>query len=53
VALIENISLNIKKWHETCQEMFVTNAWVSRDVVMCRWGVAKNRTIGEKELRLP
>jgi len=26
VALIENIPLNIKTKHETCQEMFVANA---------------------------
>jgi len=26
-------------------------AYVSGDVMMCRWDVAKNRTIGEKVLR--
>ena len=31
-----------------CQEMFFVNAWVPGDVMMCRWGVAKNGTIGEK-----
>jgi len=25
--------------------------WVSGDIARCRWGVAKNRTIGEKALR--
>jgi len=26
MALIENIPLNIKKWHETCQEIVVAYA---------------------------
>ena len=30
-----------------CQEMFVVNLWVTGDVMICRWGVAKNGTIGE------
>jgi len=30
--------------------MFVANVKVSGDVMICRWGVAKNRTIGEKRL---
>jgi len=51
VALLGSIPLNIKKWHDMCHEMFVINAKVSGDVMMCRWGVAKTRTIGEKGLR--
>jgi len=50
VALIENILLNIKKWHEICQEMFVANAYVSGDVIICSWGVVKSRMIEEKGL---
>jgi len=34
-----------------CQEVFVVIAWVSGDVIMCRWGFTKNRMIGEKVLR--
>jgi len=30
-------------------EMFVASACVSGDVMMCRWGVAKESTIGEKD----
>jgi len=31
-------------------ESFVANAYVSGDVMMCRWGVAKEPMIGEKGL---
>jgi len=31
-------------------EIFVANAQVSGDVIMCRWGVIEESTIGEKGL---
>ena len=31
-------------------EIFFVNAWVSDDVMMCRWGVTKEPTIGDKML---
>jgi len=40
---IENIPVNIKQQHETCQKMFVANADGCQ--VMCRWGIAEDRTI--------
>ena len=36
--------------HDACQEMLVANVKMSGDVTMCRWGVAKDRTIGGKRL---
>jgi len=29
-------------------EIFFANAWVSGDVMMCRWGVIEEPTIGDK-----
>ena len=51
MALFENIPTKIKIWYNMCEAVLFFNAQVSGDVMMCRWSVAKNRTIGEKGLR--
>ena len=48
-------NLPIEKGTIRCRpnEMFVANAYVSGDVMMFRWRVAKESTIGEKRLSYP
>ena len=31
--------------------MFVANAQVSGDIMMCRWGVAEDRTVRKKRIK--
>jgi len=49
---IENLPLNNKQSHETCQEVIVTNVDECHSQVRCNAvpkGVAKDRTVGEKD----